>query len=72
MAVSSQIIATLAAASGGKIYATKDQGPQIGESGKNYLVISKTSSSVDYGFSLRPGPVPSNWYGYTIAIELAE
>lgn len=71
MAVSSQIIATLAAASSGKIYATKDQGPQIGESGKTYLVISKSSFNVDYGFSLVPGPVQSSYYGYTIAIELA-
>lgn len=72
MAVSTQIIATLAAASGGKIYATQDRGQQIGERGKNYLVISRSSYSADYGLSLVPGPVPSNQYGVTVAIELAE
>lgn len=71
MAVSTQIIATLAA-SGGKIYATQERGLQIGVRGKNYLAISRSSYSADYGLSLVPGPVPSNQYGVTVAIELAE
>lgn len=73
MAVSSQIIATLAAGGGGKTYAAQtDYGKlaTLGESGKRYLVYT-TFNSV---FSLQNGPIthksaaPSD---IVIAIELA-
>ncbi|WP_154670153.1 hypothetical protein [Corynebacterium bouchesdurhonense] len=45
---------------------------QIGERGKNYLVISRSSYSADYNLSLVTGPVTANQYGVTVAIELSE
>lgn len=66
MAVSTQIIATLAAASGGKIYATNTRS-SLGEAGKTYLVITNGSSS----YEIKDGPVRINSSLY-IAIELAE
>lgn len=73
MAISSQIIATLAASGGGKTYAVQpDYGKLVtlGESGKRYLVYN-TFNSV---FSLQDGPIThkSASPGYiVIAIELA-
>lgn len=66
--MSTQIIATLAAA-GGKIYAANRYGMSLGEAGKTYLVITPESSYSSY--QIQSGPVRTTSNGILIVIELA-